>query len=784
MDAQAHGMSEYRGLTSEEVAERLEIYGPNLVPEKRENIITSFLKKFTGLTPCTIEVAAAISFILGKYVDFTIMVLLLLVNAIIGVIHGYRAGKAVEMLKSRLKVTVKALRDGKWVDIAAEQIVPDDVVKLSMGDIVPADGVILDGSITVDESALTGESIPVEKGVNDDVYAGTIVVRGEAVIKIVATGVRTRFGKTIELVQIARPRLLIEEMTNGITKWLLLADSFFIILVVAKLILTGLGISDLLPLALTLLLASIPIALPAMTTITLALGSVELAKSGIIIRRLEAVEAASMMDVICLDKTGTITENRIIVERVIPLDNRYSEKDILRYAALASEEITKDPIDNAIRRKAEEIGAITDAVEVLEFKPFTPETKRSEALVRVHGRELKIVKGAPQALLQIAANSDKEGIEEIIRDLGEEGLRPLAVAIEDQRNVIKIIGLLGLYDRPREDSKQFIDVMKKLGVVPKMVTGDNVHVARAVASRIGIGEKAISLRGISKEHLAEVVEDVEVFAEVVPEDKHGIVEALQRRGHVVGMTGDGVNDAPALKKADLGIAVSGATDVAKSAASAVLTSPGLREIADIIRLGRTTYRKIVVWTINKIVKTFSIVYFVAASTLLLGIPILTPTHMILMLFLYDFVTLSISIDVLRPSERPERWNMRKLVAISTMLGVVKLTELFAALYIAKLINLSYPQLQSFMFHILLLSGLLNILNFREAGMFWNSRPSNYMLLAITIDGIVATTLVWRGIIIPALPLYAIALAFIYVIAVTLLVTDAAKIAVYRLFGRA
>ncbi|MEM4883891.1 MAG: plasma-membrane proton-efflux P-type ATPase [Nitrososphaerota archaeon] len=777
-------MSEYRGLTSEEVAERLEIYGPNLVPEKRENIITSFLKKFTGLTPCTIEVAAAISFILGKYVDFTIMVLLLLVNAIIGVIHGYRAGKAVEMLKSRLKVTVKALRDGKWVDIAAEQIVPDDVVKLSMGDIVPADGVILDGSITVDESALTGESIPVEKGVNDDVYAGTTVVRGEAVIKIVATGVRTRFGKTIELVQIARPRLLIEEITNGITKWLLLADSFFIILVVAKLILTGLGISDLLPLALTLLLASIPIALPAMTTITLALGSVELAKSGIIIRRLEAVEAASMMDVICLDKTGTITENRIIVERVIPLDNRYSEKDILRYAALASEEITKDPIDNAIRRKAEEIGAITDAVEVLEFKPFTPETRRSEALVRVHGRELRIVKGAPQALLQIAANSDKEGIEEIIRDLGEEGLRPLAVAIEDQRNVIKIIGLLGLYDRPREDSKQFIDVMKKLGVVPKMVTGDNVHVARAVASRIGIGEKAISLRGISKEHLAEVVEDVEVFAEVVPEDKHGIVEALQRRGHVVGMTGDGVNDAPALKKADLGIAVSGATDVAKSAASAVLTSPGLREIADIIRLGRTTYRKIVVWTINKIVKTFSIVYFVAASTLLLGIPILTPTHMILMLFLYDFVTLSISIDVLRPSERPERWNMRKLVAISTMLGVVKLTELFAALYIAKLINLSYPQLQSFMFHILLLSGLLNILNFREAGMFWNSRPSNYMLLAITIDGIVATTLVWRGIIIPALPLYAIALAFIYVIAVTLLVTDVAKIAVYRLFGRA
>ncbi|MEM3848721.1 MAG: plasma-membrane proton-efflux P-type ATPase [Zestosphaera sp.] len=775
-------MSGYRGLTSEDVAKRLETYGLNKVPEKRENVVAAFLRRFTGLTPYTIEAAAAISLALGKYVDFTIMVSLLLVNAVIGVLHGYKAGKAVEVLKSRLRISVKALRDGEWVDVAAEYVVPDDIVKISMGDIVPADGVVVEGSVIVDESALTGESIPVEKGVGGEVYAGTTVVRGEAIIRIAATGVRTRFGRTVELVQIAKPRLLIEEITNSITKWLLIVDSLFIALVVVKLILAGLNLLDILPFTLTLLLASIPIALPAMTTITLALGSVELAKSGIVVRRLEAVEAASMMDIICLDKTGTITENRIVVDKVVPVVSEYSVEDVIRYAVLASEEVTKDPIDNAIRQRAREMNISISTVKTLEFKPFTPETKRSEALVQLQGRRVRVVKGAPQVLLQLAADDNKENIGKSVEELSKEGLRPLAIAVETQQSTIKIVGLLGLYDRPREDSRQFIDAMRGFGVTPKMVTGDNIHIAKAVASRVGIGERAVSLREVSKEQLVSSVEDVDVFAEVIPEDKYDIVETLHRKGHVVGMTGDGVNDAPALRKADLGVAVSGATDVAKSVASAVLTSPGLREIVNIIRLGRMTYRKVVVWTVNKIVKTFSIVYFVAISTLFLGLPILTPTHMILMLFLYDFVTLSISADVLKPGRKPEKWDVRKLTAVSTTLGAVKLAELFMALYVAIFINLPYPQLQSFMFYILLLSGLLNILNFREAGAFWGSRPGKYVLLAIVVDGVVATILVWRGIIIPSLPAHAIAIAVAYTMAVALLLTDIVKIAVYRLFS--
>ncbi|MEM4640368.1 MAG: plasma-membrane proton-efflux P-type ATPase [Thermofilum sp.] len=777
-------MNGYKGLTSSEVAERLRIYGPNRVPEKRERLVTVFLKKFTGFTPFAIEAAAAVSYVMGRYVDFIIMLSLLLVNAVIGVIHEHRAGRAVEMLKSKLKVTVKAFRDGRWIDVAAEDIVPDDIVKLSMGDIVPADGVIVEGSVMVDESALTGESIPAERGVNDEVYAGTTVVRGEAIVKVVKTGSRTRFGRTVELVQVAKPRLLIEEVANSITKWLLLVDSIFIALVAAKFIVEGLNLVELLPFTLTLLLASIPIALPAMTTITMALVSTELARSGIIVRRLEAIEAAAMMDVICLDKTGTITENRLVVSKVVPLNRQISERDVIRFAVLTTEEVTKDPLENAIRRKAEEMNVDTSAAKVLEYKPFTPETKVSEAVVELGGRVLRAIKGAPQVLVKEASNPDKERIEEIVAKLGKEGLRPLAIAVEAQRGSIEIVGLLGLYDKPREDSKQFISVIKSLGVTPKMVTGDNIHIAETVASEVGIEGKAISLREIPREELAEVVEDTGVFAEVMPEDKYSIVEALQRKGHVVGMTGDGVNDAPALKRADFGVAVSGATDVAKSVASVVLAVPGLRGIANVIQHGRMTYRKMVVWAINKIVKTFSIVYFVAISSLLFGHPVLTPTHMVLMLFLYDLVTLSISVDVLQPSRRPERWNVKKLTLISTLLGIARLAELFGALYLARLIGLPLEQLQSFIFYVLLISGLFSFLNFREIGVFWNSKPSKYMLLTIAVDGLAATILVWSGAIVPAIPAQTIALALVYGVAVILLATDAVKIAVYRAFGYA
>ena len=775
-------VSSLRGLTKSEVEERVRKYGLNVVPERKESLLKLFARKFTGLTPYTIEVAAIISFFLGRYVDFAVMVALLLVNAVIGLVHEQRAEKAVEVLKSRLRVIARVLRDGSWEEVPAEYIVPDDIVKLKLGDVVPADGELIQGHLIVDESALTGESLPVDKNPGDKVFAGSSVLRGEAVVKVTATGLSTRYGKTVELVQVSKPRLIIEEITSSITKGLLVADIFFIALVAAKLVLSRTSILDLLPFTLTLLIASIPIALPAMTTITLALGSLELARAGVIVRRLEAIEAGSMMDVICLDKTGTITENKISVKEVIPLTEDYSEKDILFYALLASEEDAKDPIDRAVIEKASEEGVSKDGVDLVEFKPFSPETKRTEALVKIGGVPVRAVKGAPQVLAEMDGSLDKQGYEDIIREIGERGERPLGVGVE-KGGVFRVIGLLGLYDKPREDSPSFINDIKEMGVKPIMITGDNYYVARSIARMVGIDGKVISLKGMPKEEIRSLIDSVGVFAETVPEEKHDIVVALQEKGHVVGMTGDGVNDAPALKRADLGVAVSNATDIAKLSGSVVLTRPGLRNIVDIIHLGRRVYRRIVVWSLNKIVKTFQIVYFVAISTLLLGLPVLSPTHMILMLFLYDFVTLSISTDNLRPSKKPERWNLWKLVKISVVLGLIKIVELFVALYIAlDYLALPFDQVRTFVFYVLLLSGLFNILNFRETNWFWASRPSLPVALSISVDTIVGSILVYGGWIIPSIPLSAILLGFIYSVSVTLLLTDVAKLFVFRVFG--
>jgi len=775
-------LSSLRGLTKAEVEERIRKYGLNVVPEKKESLLKLFLKKFTGLTPYTIEAAAVISFVLGRYVDFAVMVALLLVNAVIGIIHEHRAEKAVELLKSKLRVVVRALRDGEWTDVPAEYVVPDDIVKLKLGDVVPADGELVTGHLIVDESALTGESFPVDKNPGDKVYAGSTVLRGEGVVRVSATGASTRYGKTVELVQVSKPRLIIEEITASITKGLLAADIFFILLVAVKLIMSRTSFLDLLPFTLTLLIASIPIALPAMTTITLALGSVELAKAGVIVRRLEAIEAGSMMDVICLDKTGTITENRITVREVVPLSSEYSEREVLLYALLASEEDSKDPIDRAVIEAAKQKGVSKQGVEVLEFKPFSPETKRTEAIARVNGVEVRTVKGAPQVLAEMDKDLDKSRYEALIKEMSSKGERPLAVGVE-KSGVFKVVGLIGLYDKPRDDSPLFIKEIKEMGVKPIMITGDNVYVAKTISGVVGIGGRVVTLKGVPREEIPSLVEDIDAFAEVIPEEKHDIVVALQKKEHVVGMTGDGVNDAPALKRADLGVAVSNATDIAKLSASVVLTKPGLRNIVDIIKLGRMVYRRIVVWSLNKVVKTFQIVYFVAISTLFLGLPVLTPTHMILMLFLYDFVTLSISTDRLKPSRKPERWNIRKLVTVSVVLGFIKILELFLALYIAlDYLALPLDQTRTFVFYVLLLSGLFNILNFRETNWFWSSKPSLPVALSIVGDIIVGTILVYQGWVIPAIPLHAISVGFLYSVAVTLMLTDAAKIMVFRFFG--
>jgi H+-transporting ATPase len=766
-------MDALKGLSKEEVRHLLDEYGYNEIVEEKENYIIDFLKRFTGLTSYVIESSIAISIIIGRYIDAGVMFILLLLNAILGFTQEFRASKAIDALKKRINIKVKVLRDGNWIEVPSREIVPNDIIKLSMGDIIPCDAQILDGSILVDQSTLTGESIPVEKGKDDKVFSGSLVTRGNAVCTVIATGSRTYFGKTAELIERAHPKLIIEEITMSVTKGLLVVDSIFIVSVLLKFILSGLPIIETLPVILTLLIASIPVALPAMTVLALSLGSLELSNKGVLVRKLDGIENSAMMDILCLDKTGTITENRIKVSDIIPVVPLYTDSDILELALLASDPVTRDPIDSGIINCAKEKG-IAGRFHQIRFFPFDPERKMSRAEVDMNGEKVTVMKGAPQVLLELSSN-DKERIKEQIESFAAEGKRSLGIAIENQGRT-DFIGIITFFDYPREDSREFISKIKNMGISVKMITGDNVLIAKTVADYVGIGKNVVSIKDWHKEKSSMSPEEVDAFAEVVPEDKFNIVNLYQAHHHTVGMTGDGANDAPALKKADLGIAVSNSLDIARQSAKVILTKEGLSNIVDLIRIGREIYRRIILWVINKIVKTFQIVFFVSIATLITGKPIITPVQMILMLFLYDFVTMSIATDNVRPSNKPERWDLKKLIELSLVFGSLKIFELFLAMYLAiRFLNIPFDQIQTVMFYMLLVSGLLNILNFREERFFFSSRPSNALLIAICADIALATVIVFLGIFVSKISIVHILITLGYTFIVTLLFTDLIKI---------
>ena len=770
-------MDALKGLSKEEVRHLLDEYGYNEIVEEKENYIIDFLKRFTGLTSYVIESSIVISIIIGRYIDAGVMFILLLLNAILGFTQEFRASKAIDALKKRINIKVKVLRDGNWIEVPSREIVPNDTIKLSMGDIIPCDAQILDGSILVDQSTLTGESIPVEKGKDDKVFSGSLVTRGNAVCTVTATGSRTYFGKTAELIERAHPKLIIEEITMSVTKGLLVVDSIFIVSVLLKFILSGLPIIETLPVILTLLIASIPVALPAMTVLALSLGSLELSNKGVLVRKLDGIENSAMMDILCLDKTGTITENLIKVSDIIPVVPLYTDSDILELALLASDPVTRDPIDSGIINCAKEKG-IAGRFHQIRFFPFDPERKMSRAEVDMNGEKVTVMKGAPQVLLELSSN-DKERIKEQIESFAAEGKRSLGIAIENQGRT-DFIGIITFFDYPREDSREFISKIKNMGISVKMITGDNVLIAKTVADYVGIGKNVVSIKDWHKEKSSVSPEEVDAFAEVVPEDKFNIVNLYQAHHHTVGMTGDGANDAPALKKADLGIAVSNSLDIARQSAKVILTKEGLSNIVDLIRIGREIYRRIILWVINKIVKTFQIVFFVSIATLITGKPIITPVQMILMLFLYDFVTMSIATDNVRPSNKPERWDLKKLIELSLVFGSLKIFELFLAMYLAiRFLNIPFDQIQTVMFYMLLVSGLLNVLNFREERFFFSSRPSNALLIAICADIALATVIVFLGIFVSKISIVHILITLGYTFIVTLLFTDLIKIFLYR-----
>jgi H+-transporting ATPase len=764
------------GLTTAQAQERLRQFGLNKVSEEKRHPLLTFLAKFWAPVPWMLEATIVLEILVHKRDEAIIIGVLLVFNSILSFLQENQANRALALLRSRLSVQARVLRDGRWQLVPAEELVPGDIIHLRLGDLSPADVRLSEGAAEADESELTGESLPVEKLAGTTVYAGSRITRGEATGAVVATGARTYFGKTAELVKTAKTKSQLQEIIFTIVKYLVAVDG---LLVVALLLYAGfarLPWADVLPFALILLVASVPVALPTTFTVATALGALEMSRHSVLVTRLSAIEEAAAMDVLCTDKTGTITLNQLALAQLCPADG-LGPQELLRTAALASDPATQDPLDLAIVDAARAEGALEPAPRRTQFVPFDPATKRSEATYEVAGGIERVVKGAPGAVMQLA-----QGVGKMASDaerLAAGGARVLAVAAGDASS-LQIVGLLAFKDQIRKDSKALVESLARLGVRVIMVTGDAAATARAVAAQIGIGERICSSE-VLREDSGGAAERCDVFAGVFPEDKFRLVESLQRQGHIAGMTGDGVNDAPALKQAQVGIAVSTATDVAKAAASLVLTESGLSGVLAAVQTGRKIYQRMLTYTLNKIMKTFEIGIFLSVGLMLSGTFVVTPLLVVLLLFTNDFVTMAIATDHVAPSPTPDRWDIRKLMLTASALAGLVLILSFTVFFVGRnVLHLPLGALQTLVFLVLVFTGQGNVYLVRERAHFWHSRPSRWLILSSVADIIVVSLLANRGILTSPLPLTLIA-SLLLVVAAFLVLIDGIKIRVFKQF---
>ncbi len=776
------------GLAAAEVTRRRQAFGPNEVPEEKRNPVALFLRKFWGLTPWMLELTAILTWALGKPVDTYIVLALLVLNGILGFFQEERASQAIAFLRQQLQINARVRRDGAWSQVPARELVPGDLVRIRTGDFVPADVRIHEGQVEVDQSALTGESLVAEKRAGEDVPSGATVTKGEATGLVTATGTRTYFGRTVELVQIAKPRLHMEEVISKVVQWLLVMVGTLIGLAVVYTVLQGGSVYPILPLAVVLLVSAIPVALPTMFTISMALGSLELAKKGVLITRLSAGEDAATMDTLCADKTGTITVNRLRVVEIVPVGGRTAE-DVLRFGALASQEANRDPIDLAVLEAARTQAIDAGGWAQRDFVPFDPSTRRTAAMIERDGQKRFALKGAINAVvLPGAPPEDRAQIVKEVERLSAKGYRSLAVALGPSLDKALPVGVLAFADPPRPDSKRYLEELRDLGLSVKMLTGDALPIAKQMAADVGLGDQISRISDIKAELSAgggyDAVERASGFAEIYPEDKYLVVKGLQEHRHIVGMTGDGVNDAPALKQAEVGIAVSNATDVAKKSASVVLTKEGLAGIVDLVKSGRMIYQRILTWILNKIVKTFQIVVFVVLAFLLTGDYVVSVFSMILFLFVTDFVTLSLATDTVRFSQSPDSWDIRSLVRVGVVLGGVIVVESFVLLLLADALfgmSPASPETLTLVFDYLVFLGVLDVLMLRERRHFWESRPSGALLTAVVADVAIVAAISLTGLFpeLPAIGISAVLGVLGFCLLTAFLVNDPLKVVLVR-----
>lgn len=770
-----HG-STARDLSAAEAAQRLQQQGANEVVEEAFHPLAVFLRKFWSPVPWMLEVTVILQLVLGKPDEAAVIAVLLVVNAVLSFVQEGRANKALNLLRERLNIQARVLRDGRWQLVPARELVAGDTVHLRMGDIVPADLHLVEGQVQIDQSSLTGESMPVDAAAGVDVYSGSIATRGEATGEVTATGARTRFGKTAELVRSARTVSHLETMIFGIVKYLVILDIALVAALLVYAVATGLPLTEVVPFALILLVASVPVALPATFTLATALGALELAKRGVLVTRLSAIEEAAAMDVLASDKTGTITENHLTLVALKPVDG-ISENDLLRWSALACDEATQDLIDLAILAAAGERKLLQDLPRRIRFTPFDPQTRRSETLFEENALTRRAVKGAAAEVAALTATPDVAGN---VEALAAGGYRVLGVAFGDE-TTLQFAGLVALQDPPRKDSAALVESLRELGVRVVMVTGDSQATARTVARAVGIGERACPAQMLTENSLTAITQ-CDVFAQVFPEDKFHLVQALQRAGHVTGMTGDGINDAPALKQAEVGIAVSNATDVAKAAASLVLTNPGLSDVVAAVETSRRIYQRMLTYTLNKIIKTLEIAIFMSVGVMLTGVFVITPLLIVLLLFTNDFVTMSIATDRVQFSRKPERWNIPTLMLTAAPLAALILVLSFSVFFAGRdLFHLPLAQLQTLIFVMLVFTGLGNVFLVRERRHFWKSRPSNWLMIATVLDIAIVSVMASQGILMAAIsPLL---IGGLMVLVLTYLVAlDFLKIYIFRRSG--
>ena len=779
--------SDLKGLSEEDAKTRLK-YGINEISEGQQNHLRKFLGYFWGPIPWMIEFALIISLLIQHWPEFGIILLLLLINGLVGFFQESRADNAIELLKEKLAYKARVLRGGKWSNIPSKNIVAGDIVKVHLGDIVPADIKLTEGGyVTVDESSLTGESLPVDKTIDDIIYSGSIIQKGQMNGVVFATGMNTYFGKAAGLVSGLSPKSHLQRAVITIGDYLIILDLIMVSLIFVAGLIRHESFFDILGFALVLTIASIPVAQPAVLSVTLTVGAMAMAKKKAIVSKLTAIEELAGMEVLFSDKTGTLTKNEISIAE-IEAYNGFKEDEVIFYAGLASLRLEQDPLDKAILDKIEsskDLSLNTSDYKILKFNPFDPIRKSTESEIEYNNSRFKVSKGAPQVILSLLNDHDilKTKVERNVDHFATKGYRSLGVAKTDSNNEWQFLGLIALYDPPKKSSKRTIADAKSMGIDVKMITGDHIAIAKQIAKELDLSTNIMlpsSFLDLPEDEAFKVVEKASGFAEVFPEHKYRILEILQNRGKIVGMTGDGVNDAPALKKADAGIALYQATDAAKSAADIVLTIPGLSVIINAIKESYKIFHRMRSYSIYRVAETIRILVFVAMVILLFNFYPVTALMLVFIALLDDIPVMTIAYDRTEKVNKPQKWDMYQVIGMATLLGILGVVSSLLLFYIGKVVlHLDTGVLQSLIFLKLVVAGHLTMFVTRNTGHFWSVKPSGIFFWSVILTDIFATLLVVFGVFLTPIGWGLAALVWGYSL-VAFVIEDQMKIYFYKI----